>query len=211
MGKILDRVIMPIVLPIALIGLIIAVLMVIGETFLGVYQGGEKDRIDRPELWVGIGILLAVIAIVGFLYTRPKGALGPLDKHVAVGSSPLWADELPKVDATKIRGELGTVDDIQAGFTVYAQSGAIARVLGLLPGGTDYGKRFSGFMYAEGVGYASKELWIPFEAVTAVYPETQSVFLAIKGDETEAYGWNTPPESITRGASRHKPASERVK
>ncbi|MBA3275756.1 MAG: hypothetical protein H0T72_08175, partial [Chloroflexia bacterium] len=44
--------------------------------------------------------------------------------------------------------------------------------------------------------------WIPFEAVMSVYPETRSAFLAIKGDETEHFGWNVPPESVRRGPAR---------
>jgi hypothetical protein len=54
-------------------------------------------------------------------------------------------------------------------------------------------------------------MWIPFEAVTAVYPETQSAFLAIKGDEAESFGWTSPPESMTRGESRPASAADRVK
>lgn len=211
MGKFLDRYIVPVLLPLVLLAVIGLVLSGIGESFLGVYQGGEKDRLDRPELWIGIGILLGVIALMWFLVSRPKGALGVFDKQVAVGSQGLWDDQLPPVDSTRIRGQLGTVQDISAGYTLYAQSGALARVIGLLPGGTDYGKRFSGFMYAEGQGHTAKELWIPFEAVTAVYPETKSAFLAIKGDETEAFGWTSPPESMTRGSSRHQPPSDRIK
>lgn len=211
MGKFFEKYIVSFFLPFIVLAFIIGVLVVIGESFLGVYQGGEKDRLDRPELWIGIGILLGIIAVMGFVASRPKGSLGMLDRTVAVGSRPLWSDQLPAVDTTKIRGQVGTVEDIQAGYTLYGQSGALGRVLGLLPGGTDYGKRFSGFMYAEGVGHASKELWIPFEAVTAVYPETKSVFLAVKGDETESFGWNSPPESMTRGASKHTPAADKLK
>lgn len=212
MSKFLDKYVVPVLLPLVLAVIIGAILMTIGETFLAVFQPGDtKDRIDRPELWVGVGILLVVIAAMAFLASRPKGALGPLDREVAIGSRPLGADQLPPVDKTRVRGRLGTVQDIEAGFTLYAQSGALARVIGLLPGGTDYGKRFSGFMHAEGLGHAAKELWIPFEAVTAVYPESRSVFLAIKGDETEAFGWTSPPESITRGAPKHQSAADRLK
>jgi hypothetical protein len=39
-------------------------------------------------------------------------------------------------------------------------------------------------------------MWIPIEAVSAVYPETHSAFLAIAGDEIEAYGWDNPPASF---------------
>ena len=156
-------------------------------------------------------IALGIIALVAFLASRPKGSLGALEKQVAIGSRPLWSDDLPPVNATALRGTPGTIADIQAGYTLYAGSGAIARVLGILPGGSDYGKRFSGFLHAEGVGHAANELWIPFEAVSAVYPESQSAFLAIKGDETESFGWTSPPESITRGAPRHQSAADKVK
>ena len=75
-------------------------------------------------------------------------------------------------------------------------------MLGVLPGGNDYGKRFAGFYYATGLYGASKELWVPFEAVLSVYPDTKTAFLAIKGDETEHFGWNIPPENLRRGAPR---------
>ena len=39
-------------------------------------------------------------------------------------------------------------------------------------------------------------MWIPIEAVSAVYPERSSAFLAIAGDEIEAYGWHNPPVSF---------------
>lgn len=212
MGNFLEKYVVPIILPLVLFAIIVAALVGIGEMLTALYRPGDTpDRLDRPELWTAVGILLGVIAIVGFLSTRPKGALGPLEKDVVIGSRPIGSDELPRVDSTRLRGEPGTVSDVTAGYTLYAQSGALARVLGILPGGTDYGKRFSGFLYAEGLGRNTRELWIPFEAVTAVYPETQSAFLAIKGDETEAFGWHTPPESIVRGAPRPHTPADRVK
>ena len=39
-------------------------------------------------------------------------------------------------------------------------------------------------------------MWIPWEAVYAVYPETGSAFLAAKGDEIEHFGWNLPPGEL---------------
>jgi hypothetical protein len=212
MGKFSEKYIIPVVVPFVILAVIILVFSGIGELFLGLFQPGDTpDRLDRPELWTAIGILLAIIALMAFLSSRPKGALGPLEKQVAIGSRPLWADELLPVNRTALRGTPGTVADIEAGYTVYAGSGALARVLGILPGGTDYGKRFSGFLYTEGVGHAAKEMWIPFEAVTAVYPESHSVFLAIKGDEAESFGWTSPPETITRGTPRHQSSADKVK
>lgn len=71
-------------------------------------------------------------------------------------------------------------------------------MIGLIPGGEEHGIRYQGYVYAQGLYGASDELWIPVEAVTAVYPESGSVFLAIKGDETETFGWNRPPEHFRR-------------
>ena len=123
----------------------------------------------------------------------------------------MWDAALPPVDPRAKYGELGSVADIAEGYTLYAQSGALGRVSGMLPAGVDYGKRFSGMMYAHGIKSAAKEMWIPLEAVTAVYPGSRAAFLAIKGDETEALGWTAPPESMTRGETRHLSPADKVK
>ena len=49
------------------------------------------------------------------------------------------------------------------------------------------------------------ELWIPIEAVLDVFPETQSAFLAIMGDEAEAFGWDKPPQSFNRALFVQEP------
>lgn len=212
MGHIRRKLIDPFVIPLVIIAITWFLLMLIGETFLNVFQPGQEvDRIDRPELWIGVGITVGVIALMAFLATRPAGATGPLEKDVVIGSRPFGAKPMPPVDSSVRSGAPGTISDIDAGYTLYASSGALARVRGLLPGGVDYGKRFAGFIYAEGMNGVSDELWIPVEAVTAVYPATRSAFLAIKGDETEAFGWDTPPETVSRGPVKHLPASEKVK
>jgi hypothetical protein len=212
MSRFLEKIIGPFVLPLGILAVIIGVLALIGELYLAIFIPGDTpDRLNRPELWVSIGILLGVIALIAFISSRPKGSLGALEKDVAIGSTPFWSDTLQPVQPSALRGQPGTVEDIHAGFTLYAQSGALARVLGVLPGGTDYGKTFRGFLHAEGLGHAAKEMWIPVEAVSAVYPESQSAFLAVKGDETEAFGWTSPPENLTRGAAKHQSASDRVK
>lgn len=202
----LDSVMVPVGFLIA-IGLII---VAIGTTFINTYQGGEKDRIDRPELWIGISILLGVIFIMSLLSRQPDGT-GFLGKDVAIGAVGMWDDALPPVDPRAKFGEPGTTADIAEGYTLYAASGMLAVVEGMLPGGVDYGRRYSGMIHATGVKSAAKELWIPTEAVTAVYPETRAAFLAIRGDETEALGWTSPPEGMTRGAKKHVSAADKVK
>ena len=61
-----------------------------------------------------------------------------------------------------------------------------------------------GVLYAAGLHGANAELWIPVEAVWAVFPETQSAFLAAKGDEVEHFGWNLPPQSFRRDRPPHE-------
>lgn len=210
MSKFRQQYLDSVVLPVGGLILIGVLITAIGTLFINTYQGGEKDRLDRPELWIGIGILLGVIAIMGVLARMPEDS-GFLGKEVAIGGVGMWDDALPPVDSRARYGELGTASDIAEGFTLYAASGALATVQGVLPGGVDYGRKFSGMLYASGVKSASKELWIPFEAVTAVYPESRAAFLAIKGDETEALGWTAPPEGMTRGAKKHVSANDKVK
>ena len=212
MGSFRKRLIDPFVMPVVFVTAIWISLMLLGKLYLAVFDETKGvDRIDRTELWIGVGLILGVLALMSFLVSRPEGTVGPLDKTVALGSRPFFEKSLPAVSPEVRTGTPGTVADIQEGYRLFASSGELATVRGLLPGGTDYGKRFSGFMYAEGVRGVSDELWIPLEAVTAVYPEAQSAFLAIKGDETEYFGWNTPPESVSRGPVKHMSAEEKVK
>jgi hypothetical protein len=212
MGKFRQRLIDPFIMPLVLIAVIWFALMALGKLYLAVFSPDRGvDRIDRPELWIGVAIIFGVIGLMAFISSRPHGSVGVLEKDVVIGSRPFFDQSLPPVDASVRSGQPGTVNDIQEGYRLYASSGELATVRGLLPGGTDYGKRFSGFIYAEGVRGVSDELWIPFEAVTSVYPETRAAFLAIKGDETEAFGWDTPPESVSRGPVKHMSAEEKVK
>lgn len=196
--------------PIGFLILIAIGIIGIGTSFIESYQGGEKDRIDRPELWIGIGILVAVIGVMSIMARMPADH-GILGREVAIGNGGIWEGNLPPVDVTATMGPLGTTADLSAGYDLYARSGKLAHVNGILPGGVDYGRKFSGMLYAEGVKSASKEMWIPYEAVVAVYPESKSAFLAVNGDETEALGWTKPPEGMTRGANKNKPAADRVK
>ena len=200
-----QRLIDPFIMPIAVIVVTAALIVLMGESLLSIFQPGDtKDRLDRPELWFALGLSLLIIFGMAFLATRPKGTTGILEKDVVIGDRPFFEEPLPPVDVRARSGPLGTIADIGPGYTLYAQNGALAKVNGVLPGGTDYGKRFAGFFYAEGLFGASSELWIPFEAVMSVYPETQSAFLAIKGDETEHFGWSVPPESVRRGPPRRQ-------
>lgn len=200
----------PLVVPLGSLLVVVLLIVSIGSTFLGVYQGGEKDRIDRPELWVGMGILGGVIAIMAFLASRPQDS-GFLGKDVAIGNTGIWDAALPPVDPRARYGTPGSVQDIAEGFTVNARSGALAVVSGVLPGGVDYGRKYSGIIYAQGIKSAAKEMWIPFEAVTAVYPEGRALFLAIQGDEAEALGWTAPPQGMVRGDNKHKSAADKIK
>jgi hypothetical protein len=202
-GSLKQRWIDPFIMPVIVAGVTVGLIAAMGESLLSIFEPGDTpDRLDRPELWYALALALVIIGAGGFLVTRPKGTTGPLEKEVAIGNRPFFQDPLPPVDVLARTGPLGAIEDIEPGYTLYAQSGELATVEGILPGSDDWGKRFAGFMYARGMRGASDELWIPVEAVMSVYPETKSAFLAIKGDETEVFGWNVPPESVRRGPVR---------
>ena len=203
MGYIKRHLIDPFILPIALAVVLAIIVISVGETLLALFQPGDtKDRLDRPELWFALGLATLIIFGLAFLASRPKGTMGPLDREVAVGKRPIFEESLPPVDQQVRQGPRGTVDDLEEGYTLYADSGAIATVRGLLPGAVDQGRQFRGFIYANGVKGVADELWIPIEAVMSVYPEGRAAFLAIKGDEMEAFGWDEPPESMRRTPAR---------
>lgn len=189
----------PFIMPIVFFGILGAIIISIGESLLALFTPGQEvDRIDRPELWLALSLALVVLFGFAFLYTRPKGTLGAIDRDIAIGRRGIFERPEPGEEESIRQGPLGTLADIQPGYTLYAGNGELARVRGMLPGATDFGKRFAGFIYAEGLRGASDELWIPVEAVMSVYPETRSALLAIKGDETDYFGWNEPPESLRR-------------
>jgi hypothetical protein len=185
-----------------------AIIVFVGETLLGLYQPDFASELQRPELYVALSLAIGVMALCALIASRPDGSLGFFDQQVAIGDRSMFAPEPPPLDVRLRRGAPGTIADIQEGYVLYAQNGPLARVLGVLPGEQEYGRRRRGLIYATGLYGASSELWIPVEAVLAVYPETRAVFLAAKGDETEHFGWNRPPESFRRDERRiHVPPS----
>jgi hypothetical protein len=193
------RFIQPLVVPIGIFIVAAAIIVTIGETLLGLFEEGRND-LKRPELYFAVLLALAILGICAYIATRPEGALGRLDRELAIGKKPIL-EPLPEwqpLDQSLRHGPTGTVADIAPGYFLYARSGALAQVIDVLKGVEEHGRVRSGLIYAKGVHGASDELWIPFEAVSAVYPETNSAFLAIKGDETEAFGWNRPPMSFSR-------------
>lgn len=196
----------PVVFFVFAIVVVVTVVVLIGNTLLNAYDPDFTSELARPELYVATGLALAVIFIGGFLATRPAGSLGIFDHPIVLGTKSMFAPEPPPYDVRIRQGAQGTVEDIREGFVLYAQNGPLARVLAVLPADAEYGRRRRGLIYASGLYGASSELWIPIEAVFAVYPDSSAVMLAAKGDETEHFGWNRPPESFRRDAVRpHQP------
>jgi hypothetical protein len=196
-----------------LIALIVAaIILTIGNTLLHLHPGeigGSGIGVFlRPELLTAFGLSL-VILFGGALLSRPPAEPHRIDEPVAVGERPFFAPVVPPStdeEATR-RGPRGTWADVQPGFTLYARNGPLAKVVAVLPAEEEYGKTRRGVLYASGLYGANDEMWIPVEAVYAVYPETQSAFLAVKGDEIEHFGWNLPPESFRRTPGPHTPLS----
>ncbi len=200
----MHKIVRPIVVPIGVAAVVAALIIGIGSAILALHEPGLKDRFGRPELWVALAASLVVLLVAGLLSMRPAGSMKLLEKPVVLGKTPFFeaGGELREAPVNARSGDKGVVTDIAEGYTLFAQSGALATAIGLVPGGSDHGKTFAGYIYAKGRSSATSELWVPFEAVLDVYPETKSVFLSIKGDETEAFGWNIPPESVRRGPAR---------
>ena len=185
--------VLPGVFPLTIIAITIAMVTIIGEALLALVTDASSE-LARPELWVATIAAILILAACSFLVTRPEGSLGKLDEPVMIGSRPMLAAPLPPVDLSARRGPVGTVDDIAAGYSLYARNGQIGVARELLrdvQGEASHLRK--GFIYAQGVFGANDQMWIPMEAVSAVYPETHAAFLAIGGDEIEAYGWQKPP------------------
>ena len=192
----------PAIIPIG-VSIVVAILIIgIGEILLALVDpDAEKDSLARPELLFAMGLSVVFLAACAFIATRPKGSTGALEADRVIGG-PFLAPPPPPLDVRMRSGREGTVEDVVEGYTLYARNGPLARVLGTVPGSEEYGRRFSGYLYASGLYGASAEMWVPFEAVLAVYPDTKSAFLSIKGDETEHFGWTSPPLSVSRRAPR---------
>jgi hypothetical protein len=188
-----------------LVALIVAGLIVgIGNLLLHLHPEVIVSEFTRPDLVVALGLAFLVL-ILGAVLARPGKTERAIDEPVMIGETPFFAPVAPpKTDeAAAMRGASGTWADIQPGFTLYARNGPLAKVVALLPAEEEYGKTRRGVIYANGLYGANDEMWIPVEAVYAVYPETGSAFLAAKGDEIEHFGWNLPPASFRRGQELH--------
>src|ERR671910_90558 len=172
-----------------LVAAIVAFLIVgIGQLLLALHPQLEHGEVSgfaatvqefiRPDLLTALGLSLVVLFAGAFL-ARPRGEPRPLDEPVAIGERPFFAPVSPPPTDEEVtrRGPLGTWADIAPDF----------------------------ILYASGLYGANDEMWIPLEAVYAVYPETGSAFLAAKGDEIEHFGWNLPPQSFRRGPGVHTP------
>jgi hypothetical protein len=218
MGGFARAILRPAFVFIVVAAIVFAIIIAIGTTLLHLHPeinvAGTPNlevmvhEFLRPELITAFLLSLLVLVLGAFL-SRPPAEPRRLDEAVAIGKTPIFAPVAPPPtdeEATH-RGPLGTWADIQPGFTLYARNGPLATVVAVLPAEEEYGKTRRGLLYANGLFGANEEMWIPVEAVYAVYPETHSAFLAAKGDEIEHFGWNLPPESFRRGQAMHTPIS----
>lgn len=188
----------------ALVGIIAAgitgtFIFLIGHLLLRFSDHSITQELQRKELWIGLVLTIGILAVASFLATRPAGALGPLDKPVAIGKTPMAGElSLGAVPLSAKYGPEGTVADLAEGYTLYARNGGFAETIDILKSVEDVGGVQRTLIYAKGLYGGQDELWIPIEAVSGVYPESRSAFLAIAGDEAETFGWNRPPLSFSR-------------
>lgn len=204
-AKIYRTWILPAVVPIGVIIVTGILVAGIGQLLLNMELENPGSEIERPELWGAVIVSIAVLAVCAFIATRPAGSLGRWDEELAIGSRPMLAPPLSPPDMLARSGPVGALADLRPGFTLYARNGALARVIEILPSARErYGHLRQGLIYAQGLAGANDELWIPGEAVSVVYPETATGFLAIAGDEIEFLGWHRPPETFRRTPPREE-------
>ena len=171
----------------------------IGHLLLRMSDHSVTQELQRKELWIGLALTVGILAIASFLASRPAGALGPLDRPVAIGKTPISGElNSATIPLTAKYGAEGTVADLAQGYTLYARNGAFAEIIDVMKSVEDIGGVQRTLIYAKGLYGGQTELWIPIEAVSGVYPESSSAFLAIAGDEAETFGWNRPPLSFSR-------------
>lgn len=189
----------------AIVALVAAVLtggliFLIGESLLKASEQVVDQEYERKVLWLGVALTVGILTVAGLLTKIPAGKLGLLDDEVAIGSKPMFPapTQLTPLDPYLVYGPAGAVADLGRGYTLYAASGALAQVLNVLNSVEDFNSTPRTLIYAEGLNGVNPELWIPVEAVTRVYPETKTAFLAIRGDEVEPFGWHNPPASWVR-------------
>jgi hypothetical protein len=189
--------------PIIVSGLAAAItgiaIYLIGKLLLHFADPTVTEELRRKELGIGLVLTVGILAIASFLATRPAGSLGRLDKPVAIGKSPMVGElSLAPIPLSAKYGPEGTVTDLTEGYTLYARNGAFAEVISVMKSVEDVGGVQRTLVYAKGLYGGQDELWIPIEAVSGVYPESKSAFLAIAGDEAETFGWNRAPVSFQR-------------
>jgi hypothetical protein len=204
-AKIYRGFILPTIVPITAMIITGLIIGIVGKTLLSISVDEPSSDLERPELWVAVIFALIVLFGCAYLSTRPKGSLGRLDEPIAIGDRPILEPPLPPIDVRARTGRVGNLSDLRSGFTLYARNGALAKVVEILPTAREqYGHLRQGLIYAQGVYGANDELWIPGEAISAVYPDTESAFLAIAGDEVEFLGWHRPPSSFRRTAPKEE-------
>src|SRR6476620_5989531 len=178
------RVVLPATYPLAMVIIAGLLITVVAETLQNMYDANFSSEFERKALWVAVAFAFLILAAAGFLATRPAGSLGKLDQQLMIGKRPLLAEAKPPVDVAARRGLIGSTRDIVPGYALYARNGQIGIAREVLADVADeFGHHRRGFIYAQGVHGANDEMWIPMEAVSAVYPETHSAFLAIARSE----------------------------
>jgi len=202
-------VIRPVAIFVGVTVVVVGIILAIGNALLGLHPheiipGNFRSEWVRQDLIAAVVAALAVLLVCSWL-AKPKAGPDVLDKDLVLGHTDFWdTSSLGPMRAKDFSGPMGTAKDIAPGYKVFAQAGQLGTVLGMLPGEEEFGKRRRGLIYVKGAYGANEEMWIPVEAVMGVWPETQSVLLAAKGDEMEHFGWTLPPESFRRGQELHE-------
>ena len=153
------NIIRPIIFPIVAFIIVAFFIVALGEILLNLFESGLRE-FERKELWFGVIWGLLVIGVAALL-VRPshvKGAKkGVLDKEVVIGHKSMFVDTVRRSPLAPARAS-GARCAISPRDTPCMPAAANSPKIGVLPGGTESGRSFRGYIYAQGVRGASNEL-----------------------------------------------------
>ena len=182
--------------PIIMVAIVVVIVAVViigyGEALWRAHEHNAsiaESSFRRPEIW--IAAVPSAVVVIGALIIAysPAGWFGWLEKGMTIGRTPIFAPTNPNAAQEARHGATGTVDQVAAGYTLFVGDDPLGQVIGQAPGN---------YLYATGFQGGPRQLWIPHDAIDAVYPDSKAAFVRSRGGAIPA-SWATMPASLRHG------------
>lgn len=179
----------PIIMVAIVVVIVGAFIIGYGEALLHVHDASiAETSFRRPEIWVAaVPSAIVVIGALVIAYS-PAGWFGWLEKGMTVGRTPIFAPAGPNAAEQARQGTTGTVDQVAPGYTLFVGDDPLGQVIGQTPGN---------YLYATGFHGGPRQLWIPHDAIDAVYPDSRAAFVRSRGGAIPA-SWASMPANLRR-------------